>query len=235
MPKESRVAIVTGGTGALGSVVVARFMNNGIRTAIPFVTRGRGNSSAPEGAGGETYREAADLRQEDDVKRFVSNVETRLGGVDILVNLAGGYVGGEAIGEVSLRTLDEAISLNLRTAFLMCSAVLPGMRAGDHGRIVNVAAKPALTPAALRGPYSIAKRGVVTLTESIAEEVKGTGITANAIAPSIIDTPANRASMPKANYASWVPPGEIAELILFLCSDHARSISGNVVRIYGGV
>jgi NAD(P)-dependent dehydrogenase (short-subunit alcohol dehydrogenase family) len=235
MSTRPRVAIVTGGTGALGSVVVARFMNNGFKTAIPYVSPARGASAAPEGAGGVAYREAADLRQEEDVKRFVSNVETRLGGVDILVNIAGGYVGGKAIGEVALQTFDEAISLNLRTAFLMCSAVLPAMRAGDHGRIVNVAAKPALMPTALRGPYAIAKRGVVTLTETIAEEVRGTGITANAIAPSIIDTPANRASMPKANYTTWVPPGEIAELIMFLCSDHARSISGNVVKIYGGV
>jgi NAD(P)-dependent dehydrogenase (short-subunit alcohol dehydrogenase family) len=93
----------------------------------------------------------------------------------------------------------------------------------------------ALAPSASRGAYAIAKRGVVTLTETIAEEVKGSGITANAIAPGIIDTPANRASMPSSDFSRWVTPEEIASIVLFLCSDDARSVSGNVLKAYGGV
>jgi NAD(P)-dependent dehydrogenase (short-subunit alcohol dehydrogenase family) len=117
----------------------------------------------------------------------------------------------------------------------MCGAVLPLMRAANSGRIISVAAMTALSPASSRGAYAIAKRGVVTLTETIAEEVKGTGITANAIAPSIILTPANRSSIPRGDTSRWVTPEEIAALILFLCSENARSISGNVVKVYGGV
>ncbi len=127
------------------------------------------------------------------------------------------------------------LTANLKTAFLMCSAVLPFMRDAKHGRIISIAAMAALAPAASRGAYAIAKRGVITLTETIAEEVKGTGITANAIAPSIIVTPANRASMPAADVSRWVTPEEIAAIVLFLCSDDARSVSGNVLKVYGGV
>jgi NAD(P)-dependent dehydrogenase (short-subunit alcohol dehydrogenase family) len=237
MATPARVAIISGGTGALGSVVDSRFQNNGILTAIPFRPGGNDarKTQSPAGAVESSYRESTDLTKEEEVKRFVGNVVSRMGGVDILINIAGGYVGGEGIGVVSLQTLEGALSLNLRTAFLMCSAVLPLMRAAGRGRIISVAAKPALVPTALRGPYAIAKRAVITLTETIAEEVRGTGITANAIAPSIIDTAANRASMPGADFGRWVLPEEIAELMVFLCSDHARSISGNVVKIYGGV
>ena len=127
------------------------------------------------------------------------------------------------------------LEANLRTAFVMSGAVLPLMRAAHYGRIISIAAMAALSPSASRGPYAIAKRGVVTLTETIAEETKGSGITANAIAPGIIVTAANRASMPSADVSRWVTPEEIAALVLFLCSESARSISGNVLKVYGGV
>jgi NAD(P)-dependent dehydrogenase (short-subunit alcohol dehydrogenase family) len=117
----------------------------------------------------------------------------------------------------------------------MSGAVLPLMRAAKRGRIISMAAMAALSPTAGRGAYAIAKRGVVTLTETIAEEVKGSGITANAIAPGIILTPANRASMPSADTSRWVTPEEIAALVLYLCSEDARSVSGNVLKVYGGV
>ena len=177
----------------------------------------------------------SDITAESGAASFVRETAENWGGVGILVNCAGGYAGGEKIGEVSASTFEEMLSSNLRSAFLMSSAVLPHMRAAKWGRIISIAAMAALSPAASRGAYAIAKRGVVTLTETIAEEVKGSGITANAIAPSIIVTPANRASMPSADISRWVTPEEIASLVLFLCSDEARSISGNVLKVYGGV
>ena len=229
--------IITGGTGALGRSVASLFLNKGMRVAIP-VRPGTMRTEFPVEllGGGENiiFREA-DLSSETDVTAFVSDAAARFGSVDIVVNAAGGYAGGEAIGDVSLATLERMLTINLRTAFLMCSAVLPLMRGRKFGRIINIAAMPALSPAPLRGPYAIAKRGVITLTESIAEEVKGSGITANAIAPSIILTPANTASMPKADTSRWVSPEEIAAIILFLCSDDARSLNGNVFKAYGGV
>jgi len=103
------------------------------------------------------------------------------------------------------------------------------------GRIVNIAAMPALLPAPRRGAYTVSKAGIVTLTEVIHQEVKGSAITVNAIAPSILLTEANRASMPGADTSKWVPLSEVASLILYLCSDEARSVSGNTIRIFGGV
>ncbi len=137
--------------------------------------------------------------------------------------------------EVSIDEFDGMLNLNLRTTFLVCRSVLKVMRKRGEGRIVNIAAMPAVTPSAKKGPYAISKRGVITLTETIAEEVKASGITANAIAPSIILTEVNRKSMPNADFKKWVTPEEIAHLTIFLCSDESRSVNGNVIKIYGGV
>jgi len=232
-----KTAIVTGGFGALGGEVVRRFVKAGMGVAIP-VRPGRTSAVIPDylrDAGDALFVHGADLTIESDVREFVGKANARLGDVDILVNAAGGFAGGEAIGMASEATFDEMISINLKTAFLMCTAVLPHMRARRFGRIITIASKPALTPTAHRGPYAIAKGGIVTLTETIAEEVKGTGITANAVVPSILLTPANRESMPEADFSRWVTPSEIAEVIQFLCSDAARSVNGNVIRVYGGV
>jgi NAD(P)-dependent dehydrogenase (short-subunit alcohol dehydrogenase family) len=117
----------------------------------------------------------------------------------------------------------------------MCRAVLPTMRSQELGRIVNIASMHALSPKPNAAAYAVSKRGVVTLTEAIAEETKGSGITANAIAPSLILTEANKKSMPGSDFSRWVTPEEIADTIFFLCSDGARSISGNVIKVFGGV
>jgi NAD(P)-dependent dehydrogenase (short-subunit alcohol dehydrogenase family) len=234
---EKNSAIVTGGTGALGRVVASTLMNNGIRVAIPVRPGSRGGilPPEPENGTGMLYWRESDITAESGAAAFVKETAERCGGVGILVNCAGGYAGGEKIGEVSAATFEEMITANLRTAFLMSGAVLPLMRRAKRGRIISIAAMAALSPAPSRGAYAIAKRGVVTLTETIAEEVKGSGITANAIAPSVILTPANRASMPSADTSRWVTPEEIAALVLFLCSEDARSINGNVLKVYGGV
>jgi NAD(P)-dependent dehydrogenase (short-subunit alcohol dehydrogenase family) len=127
------------------------------------------------------------------------------------------------------------MDLNLMGAFRMCRAVLPLMRERGFGRIITIGAMAALRPTAKRGPYQVSKRALITLTETIAEEVKGSGITANAIVPSTILTPDNLQSMPDADHAKWVTPGEIADLVRFLCQVETRSVNGNAIKIYGGV
>ncbi|HUI08801.1 MAG TPA: SDR family NAD(P)-dependent oxidoreductase [Bacteroidota bacterium] len=232
---EGPLAIVTGGTGALGSVICSAFLNTGVRVAIPL----RPGGHAPRLPGGTppgmVFTAEAAIDTEEGSRAFVRALGERWGDAGILVNGAGAYAGGEAIGELTGETFEEMLSANLRTAFYMSGAVLPAMRRRASGRIVSIAAMAALDPQPKRGAYAIAKRGVVTLTETIALETKGTGITANAIAPGIIVTPANRASMPSADVARWVTPEEIAAIILFLCSADARSVSGTVVKAYGGV
>ena len=234
---QNKTAIVTGGTGALGSVVAEHFAEEGANVAIPY------SSEKSLSAVSQKLRDRSekllmmkcDLTDAAQVQSFVDAVMKRFGSVDFLINTAGGYVGGKLIDDVTLDEWDNIMKLNLRSTFLACRSALRMMRKQNSGRIVNIAAMPALTPSAKRGPYAVSKRGVITLTEAIAEEVKGTGITANAIAPSIILTEANRQSMPNADFSKWVTPEEIARLILYLCSDDARSVSGNVLKIYGGV
>jgi NAD(P)-dependent dehydrogenase (short-subunit alcohol dehydrogenase family) len=234
---QNRTAIVTGGTGALGSVVAEHFAEEGAGVAIPY------SSEKSLGAVSQKLRQRSDklllmkcdLTDEAQVQSFADEVMKKFASIDFLINTAGGYVGGKLIDDVTLDEWDGIMKLNLRSTFLACRSALHVMRKQNAGRIVNIAAMPALSPSAKRGPYAVSKRGVITLTETIAEEVKGTGITANAIAPSIILTEANKQSMPNADFTKWVTPEEIARLILYLCLDDARSVNGNVVRIFGGV
>ncbi|HXX64426.1 MAG TPA: SDR family NAD(P)-dependent oxidoreductase [Bacteroidota bacterium] len=234
---DVKTAIVTGGTGALGSVIASAFLNKGMQVAIPTRTAASTVKIPQElkQFADRLMTAEAEISRESSAREFAREVLRHFGSIDVLVNTAGGYAGGEMIGEVSGATLESMLSANLNTTFMMCSAVLPAMRKAKTGRIINIAASAALNPGVKRGPYAIAKRAVVTLTETIAEEVKGTGITANAIAPSIIVTDANRESMPSADTSRWVTPQEIAAIVLFLCSDGARSVNGNVLKVFGGV
>lgn len=237
MSFHGKTAIVTGGAGALGSVIVRRLFEEGATIALPYHSESSRSSiaAAISAAPSRSYSAKVDLTKEKEVSSFVQEVASRFGRIDFLVAAAGGYSGGDLTEDVGLDDLESMLSVNLRTTFLMCKTVLRFMRQQKTGRIVTVGSMPAITPAARKGPYAIAKRGVITLTETIAAEVKGTGITANAVAPSIILTDANKESMPDADSSKWVTPGEIAALVSFLCSEDARSINGNVIRVYGGV
>ncbi len=237
MPHAGKVAIVTGGAGALGSVIVRYLLNEGASVAIPYNSEKSLSSVRFEGADSadRVLLLQTDLTNEQQGQTFFDEVLKKFGGVDYLVNAAGGYAGGKAIADVTLGEWESIISLNLTTTFLMCRAALKVMQPKKFGRIVNISAMTALSPAAKKGPYAISKHGVITLTQVIAEEVKGLGITANAIAPSIILTEANKQWMTKADDSKWVSPEEIASLVLYLCSDSARSMNGNTVKVYGGV
>ena len=231
-----KTAIITGGTGELGRVVSAHLLKEGANIAVPYVTDSALRDLSPDLADPKKCLFVkTDLTRPGDVDTFVRQTLEKYLSLDILVNAAGGYMGGSEIREVSPEDMQKMMNLNLTTTFLMCRAALKVMQPRNSGRIITIAAMPALRPAAGRGPYAISKRAVITLTETIAEEVKGTGITANAIAPSIILTEPNRRSMPGADTGKWVTPEEIASLILYLCSDEARSVSGNVIKIFGGV
>ena len=229
---DGRVALVAGGTGALGRVASAAFAAAGARVIATYDVDEE--AAAVRGtlpAGCELAK--VDLTRADQVGPCVERVVAAHGRIDALLNLCGGFWGGVSIAETLEVELERMLELNLKTAFICARAVLPGMLARGAGRIVNVTARPALAGGAGVGAYAIAKAGVATLTRVLADEVRARGVTVNAIAPSVIDTPANRAAMPDADHASWVAPATIAAVLVFLASDAAAATSGAIVPVYG--
>jgi len=234
---DNKIAIITGATGPLGSVLVRNFLSEGARVAVS-VHRQRKLATLDDSKA-ESLQNLlpveADLAVEEDARAFVDRVLDEWKQVDFLLHTVGLFAGGKRVEEVSEEEWDRMLDVNVKSAFLICKAVLPVMRERGFGRIVTVGAMPALKPVAKRGPYQIAKRALITLTESIAEEVKGTGVTANVVVPSTILTRENMESMPDADTSKWVPPEEIASLMAYLCTPEARSINGNTIKIYGGI
>ncbi|MFO0875460.1 MAG: SDR family NAD(P)-dependent oxidoreductase [Phycisphaerales bacterium] len=224
MPKP--VVIVTGGTGALGAAVVARLLAGGARIVVPWVAQRELDHFA--------HAKDVELVQVDlaDEAAVVSLYASR-DPLRASIHIAGGFAMAPIVdtgGEEFLRLF----RLNALTAALCCREAVRAMRrAGGGGRIVNVAARPALVPTGGMIAYSMSKAAVVALTRSLAEEVVSDRILVNAIAPSIMDTPANRAAMPGADHASWPKVEEVAEAIAFLASERNALVSGAVVPVYG--
>ncbi len=234
---ENRVAIITGGTGALGRAVTEQFLAAGARAAVPYVI----DAEVPlleQRLAGRFPRESLMLRKvdvgsEDQVHKFVDEAAAAFGRIDILVNLVGGFWGGKSIAETTLAEWQAMFDLNLRPTFLCCRAVVPIMQKNRWGRIVSVASRSGLTGAGDFAAYAVSKGAIATFTASLAEEVLKDGVLVNAIAPSTIDTEANRKAMPKAKHENWVKPEDIARTIAYLCSDDCRVTSGTVVPVYG--
>jgi NAD(P)-dependent dehydrogenase (short-subunit alcohol dehydrogenase family) len=232
---DNRVAVITGGTGALGRAVAKSFANSGAKLSIPYIVDAEVPLIQKE-LGSLMNRVSlskADMFKSSEVQDLVSKTKEKFGRIDILVNLVGGYFGGPNIHETEEKDWDSIINLNLKSHFLSCKAVIPIMLEQKYGRIVNVASESALRGEATLGIYSVSKSGVVRLTETIADEYRQSGITANAVLPRIIDTPANRKAMPDADYSKWPKAEDIANLIQFLASDKARSITGASIPVIG--
>ena len=229
--------LVAGATGTLGSAVVREFAQSQARLALTSTTAEKLQRLAAELAlpAERVLVACGDVTQPGEVADVVAQIVARFGRVDVLLNTVGGWSGSKSVAETSVQDWEHMLSLNLYSANLLSRAVLPHMLAAGWGRIVHISSKTALEPRAGQAGYAVAKMGLITLTEVIAAEVKGSGVTANVIVPSIIDTPANRASMPKADPGRWVPPERIAAAMRFLCSEAAASINGARLPIYGAV
>lgn len=222
-----RVIVVTGGHGALGSAVVEAALADGASVAVIDHATGQ---SAPDGVlelGG------VDLTDPDAAAAAMQAVVDRFGRLDALLNIAGGFV---------WQTVDDAapawermFRLNLTTAVNASRAALPFLKASADGRIVNVGANGALKAAAGMGAYAASKAGVHRLTEALAEELKGSSVTVNAVLPSILDTPQNRADMPDADPSAWVAPADLAAVMLFLASPASRAMTGALIPVTGRV
>jgi NAD(P)-dependent dehydrogenase (short-subunit alcohol dehydrogenase family) len=234
---RDKVVLITGATGALGSAIVHEFAQTEALLALTSRSPQKLKQLAAEiGLTEErVFSVTGDVTQADQVEDVMAAVAAHFGRVDVLLNTVGGWSGGQPVEKTSVEEWNQMLTLNLHSAFLLSRAVLPTMLEAGWGRIVHVSSKTAVEPRAKVAGYAVSKMGVITLTEVIAAEVKGTGVTANVILPSIIDTPANRASMPKADPGKWVPPERIATTMRFLCSDAAASINGARLPVYGAV
>jgi len=225
-----RVVAITGAFGALGRAVAQAAAGQGVRLALidaaPTAPQG-----LPEGA---LALPGVDLADPTAAERAVAQVVERFGRLDALVNVAGAFR-WETLEGGSLATWDLLYKVNVATAVNMSKAALPHLSKSGAGRIVNVGAGGGLKAAAGMGAYAASKSGVHRLTEALAEETKGKGVTVNAVLPSIIDTPANRADMPDADFGKWVKPAELAAVILFLASPEAGAITGALLPVTGGV
>jgi NAD(P)-dependent dehydrogenase (short-subunit alcohol dehydrogenase family) len=232
MTEASKRVVVTGAAGALGAAVARAFMAAGATLAL--IDRAQDLKDLLKSAGPpHFFMGGIDLTDPMQAKHAMDTAGSRLQGIDVLVNIAGGFR-WETIGEGKLETWDFLYSINLKTAVCACKAALAHLPAG--GRIINVGAAAAAKAAGTgMGAYTASKAGVAKLTEALAEELKDRGINVNAVLPTIIDTPANRADMPTADFARWVDPQALADVILFLSSHGARAITGASILVSGRV
>jgi NAD(P)-dependent dehydrogenase (short-subunit alcohol dehydrogenase family) len=232
-----RRALVTGGTGALGSAVTRRLLQDGHRVAV--TCRQEQETDELRAELGDLNQDLsvveADVTDEDSVGRAVAATRRELGSIEVLVHLVGGWHGGELVHEQSFETWRRVVDLNLTSAFLCCRSVLPEMLEGGWGRIVLTSSRTAKEGRNGQSAYAVAKEGVATLGEVIADECCGTGVTANTIAPSVLDTPANRRAMPGADFTRWVSPEVAAAMVAFLITEEATTLRGAWLPVFGAV
>ena len=232
---KDQVVMVTGASGNLGSAVTRAFLAAGARLALidrhpeRLATLFPELTNQPE----RCLTENADLTELEAVTTVVEKTVAQFGRLDVLVHTVGGFRAGSPLHETPLETLDFMMLLNAKTAFITNQAVLQKMVPQGSGKIINIAARPALKGNKNMAAYSAAKAAVLRLTESASAEVKSHGINVNAILPGTIDTPQNRAAMPQANADKWVTPESLADVILFLASSAARDIHGTAIPVYG--
>ncbi|HYL10834.1 MAG TPA: SDR family NAD(P)-dependent oxidoreductase [Candidatus Acidoferrales bacterium] len=231
----SKSVLVAGGTGALGRAVTLQFLDAGATVAVTYRKQEEFDGLAAA-AGKNAARltgHALDVTDETATKQFVNGLAERHGRLDILINAVGGYAGGQTLWESDARTYDQMLALNLRSGYVLARAVVPIMLRQNRGWIVNVASKAGYGHSSGAAVYAASKAAALALFDSLAEEVKAHNINVNSVVPSIMDTPANRQAMPRADFSNWPKPEDVARVILFLCSEEARLIQGAAVPVYG--
>jgi NAD(P)-dependent dehydrogenase (short-subunit alcohol dehydrogenase family) len=232
--QNGKVALVAGGTGGLGRAVSLAFLEAGYTVAVTHhapekwaaLQKDAGPSARLEGF-------TVDVTDEAAVKGLIDTLVSKHGRLDALVNTVGAYAGGIKLWELQASVFEKMLSLNLRSGFTLAHGVVPVMLKQHSGAIVNIAAKAALDHGAGASAYAASKAAAVAMMDSLAADLKGTGVRANSILPSIINTEANRKAMPGSDFAKWPKPADIARVILFLCSDDAKVVQGAAVPVYG--
>jgi NAD(P)-dependent dehydrogenase (short-subunit alcohol dehydrogenase family) len=229
------VVFVAGGTGGLGRAVSLAFLEKNAQVVVGYREQAEFEALRRAGGGNASRLEGCivDVTKEADVSKLFETLLARYGRLDAVVNTVGGYIGGVKLWELDVSAFERMLSLNLRSGFVLARAAVRVMLKQGNGAIVNVAAKAATDHGAGASAYAASKAAAVALMDSLAEDLRGTGIRVNSVLPSIIDTEANRRAMPNADFSKWPKPEEIARVIVFLCSDSAKAIHGAAVPVYG--
>jgi NAD(P)-dependent dehydrogenase (short-subunit alcohol dehydrogenase family) len=227
-----RVIAITGAFGALGSAVASAAATQGARLAL--IDQAAGPAAGFTAGEGALLLGGVDLTDAVEAKRAIDAVTARFGRLDALLNICGAFR-WTMLADSDPAVWEMLFRVNVQTAANASRAALDALKASGAGRIVNVGAGAAERAGAGMGPYAAAKAGVHRLTESLAEELKASGVTVNAVLPSIIDTAPNRADMPDADFTTWVRPDELANVMLFLASEQASAVTGALVRVSGRV
>ncbi len=231
---EGKTAIITGGTGGLGKDVVKLFLEKNCNVISTYIIDDEIDKFVylREQYKSKVIFAKADVTNENQINKLVSKAKEIYGKIDILINLVGGFTKAN-IYKTDIESFDEMININLKSCFVCTKQILPHFIENNSGKIVNIAAKPAVKSYSGVGAYGASKAGVVALTETVADEVKDYDINVNAIIPGTIDTAQNRIDMKDADFTKWVKPEELAKVILFLVTEDSKSISGAVIPALG--
>jgi len=228
-----RVVLVTGGTGALGTAITRRFLGEGAVVCVPWIVeheRERLEASVQAAARPRLLLERCDVADDAAMARLAESLTARHRRIDVLVSAVGGFAMGDLVH--TDRTLwDSMLTLNLTTAYVAARAVVPAMLAAGGGRVVAVASRAVVPPAGGFIAYTVAKAAVIAFVQALAVETRGRGVTVNAVLPSTMDTPANRAAMPGVDPKAWVPVDAVADAIAYLAADSSAHISGALLAI----
>ena len=228
-----RVALVTGGSGALGQAITHRFLADGALVCVPWVVehereRLEASVHAPDRA--RLMLEHCNVGDDAAMAGLVARTVERHGRIDVLVTAVGGFAMGGLV-ETDRATWEAQIGLNLTTTYVAAHAVVPGMLAAGSGRVVAVASRAVVPPAGGFIAYTVAKAGVIAFVQALAQETRGRGVTVNAVLPSTMDTPGNRAAMPDVDPRTWTPVAAVADAIAYLAAESTAHVSGTLLAI----
>jgi len=227
-----RVYAITGAFGVLGRAVAKAAAARGARLALIDFAPAPADYAV---SGPDVFVQGGvDLADANAAGAAIDAAAERFDGLDVLLNIAGGFR-WETLEGSPPDSWHKMFLMNVQTATNTCRSAIPHLKRSGSGRIVNVGANAARKASLGMGPYAASKAGVHSLTEALAEELKGDGVTVNAVLPSILDTPTNRKDMPKADFGAWVAPADLAEVMLFLASEEARAVTGALIPVTGRV
>lgn len=225
-----RTVLITGGSGGLGAPVTRAFLDDGWRVVVPIFDESE-RARMPSDGGLQLV--AADLFDEASVKEVVDAAAAPEAPLRAVVNLVGGFAAGGRVHETPVDDFEQQFRLNLRPTYLVCAAAIPHLLNADTAAIACVSTRAALRPFSGAAGYISSKAAILAFVDALAAEYRDDDIRVNAILPSVIDTPGNRASQPDADHSTWVSPKQIADVLLFLCGDGSTVVSGAHVPVYG--